>query len=167
MRVLVFAYACEPGEGSEPGAGWAFARMLTRLGDVTVITRANNQGAIEAGLDQIPERDRLRFVYVDLPAWARAWKRGGHGIHLYSVLWQWAALREARTLGPSSRWDLVWHATLANAWLGSVAPLAGSPAVVGPVGGGVTVPLRAFGVLGARGSRLRSSGPACGACADT
>lgn len=149
MRILVFAYACEPGEGSEPGAGWAFVRMLSRLGEVTVVTRANNEEAIHAGLGSIAEGAALRFVYVDLPRWARWWKRGGRGIHLYSFLWQWAALREVKRL--PERWDLVWHATLANVWLGSVAPLAGAPSVVGPVGGGVSVPLRAYGALGFRG----------------
>ena len=52
--------------GSEPGAGWAFARMLASRADVWVVTRANNRGAIEAGLENLPERDRLHFVYVDL-----------------------------------------------------------------------------------------------------
>jgi glycosyltransferase involved in cell wall biosynthesis len=151
MKIVVFAYACEPGSGSEPGAGWAFARMLARTGDTWVLTRSNNREAIERGLAGLPEHDRLRFVYVDLPSWARMWKRGTRGVLLYSVLWQWAALRRARRIEPPEGWDLTWHATLANAWLGSVAPLAGRPAVLGPVGGGVSVPLRAYPALGLRG----------------
>ena len=43
MRVLVFAYACEPDQGSEPGAGWIWSRMLARIGEVWVITRENNR----------------------------------------------------------------------------------------------------------------------------
>ena len=30
MRILAIAYACEPDVGSEPGAGWAWSRMLAR-----------------------------------------------------------------------------------------------------------------------------------------
>ena len=30
-RLLVFAYACEPGRGSEPGAGWGLVRALHAL----------------------------------------------------------------------------------------------------------------------------------------
>jgi glycosyltransferase involved in cell wall biosynthesis len=43
-------------------------------------------------------------------------------------------------LNGGKRFDLVWHLTFANAWLGSLAPLVGSPFVYGPVGGGVSMP---------------------------
>jgi len=151
MRILVFAYACEPGRGSEPGAGWSWARMLAGLGETWVVTRANNREAIEAGLAGLPEADRLRFVYVDLPERARRWKRGRRGIHLYYLLWQLAALRAAREAHRRERFDLVWHLTLANVWFGSVAPLVGPPAVYGPVGGGARVPWRLLPTLGVRG----------------
>src|SRR5918999_3838599 len=98
MRIVVFAYACEPNRGSEPGAGWNLARALAGFGDTWVITRSNNAPVIERAIQSIPERDRLHFVYVDLPSWARFWKRGRHGIHLYYLLWQFAALRKARRL---------------------------------------------------------------------
>ena len=47
IRILAFAYACEPARGSEPGAGWAWARMLARLGETWVITRRDYQDAID------------------------------------------------------------------------------------------------------------------------
>lgn len=141
-RILVFAYACEPAHGSEPGVGWEWARSLAHLGDTTVITRSNNRTAIEAALPEVPERDQLRFLYVDLPAWARFWKRGQRGIRLYYLLWQAAAVRTVRRHFESHSFDLVWHVTLANAWLGSLAPLAGGTFVYGPVGGGVKMPRR-------------------------
>ena len=142
LRLVVFAYACEPGRGSEPGAGWAWARMLASLGDVWVITRANNRDAIEAVLPTVPERESLHFVYVELPSWARTWKKGQRGVRLYYVLWQVAALRVARRLAPRVGADAVWHVTFANAWLGSLAPLVGGPFIWGPVGGGAGMPLR-------------------------
>jgi hypothetical protein len=149
VKVLAFAYACEPGKGSEPGAGWGLARMIAReLGECWVITRANNRQAIEQALPDIPEADRLRFVYVDLPPWARWWKRGQRGIYLYYLLWQVAAVLRARQLVREERFDLVWHLTLANAWLGSLAPLVGGRFVYGPVGGGVGIPWRLAGYLG-------------------
>jgi glycosyltransferase involved in cell wall biosynthesis len=151
LRILAFAYACEPGHGSEPGAGWAWARMLARLGETWVITRANNREVIEAEFGRVPERDRLHFVYVDLPPWARWWKRGQRGVRLYYLLWQMAAVRRARRLDRSLNFELVWHLTLANAWLGSLAPMVGRRFVYGPVGGGVKSPWRLLPVLGARG----------------
>ena len=50
LRVLLIAYACEPGRGSEPGTGWNMAIALSEHHDVTVITRANNREAIECHL---------------------------------------------------------------------------------------------------------------------
>jgi glycosyltransferase involved in cell wall biosynthesis len=151
MKILAFAYACEPDEGSEPGAGWAWSRMLAQLGEAWVITRSNNRAPIEAALEGVPERDKLRFVYVDLPKWSRFWKKGQRGIHLYYLLWQMAALRVARRLHARQRFDLAWHVTMANAWLGSSACLVGPPFVYGPVGGGVSVPFRLLPALGVRG----------------
>jgi glycosyltransferase involved in cell wall biosynthesis len=151
MRILAFAYACEPDRGSEPGAGWLWARMIAGYGDVTVITRANNREVIEAALPGTPERDRLRFVYVDLPHWARFWKRGHRGVHLYYLLWQFAALRAAQRLHRTKRFDLVWHLTFANVWMGSAAALVRAPFVYGPVGGAVKTPWRLLGCLNLRG----------------
>jgi glycosyltransferase involved in cell wall biosynthesis len=152
MRIAVFAYACEPKEGSEPGVGWMWARMLATLGDVWVVTRANNREAIEAGRMDVPERDRLHFLYVDLPPWARFWKRGSRGLHLYYLMWQVAAWRELRRFkireGP---FDIAWHVTLATVWLGSLAPLIASTFVFGPVGGGVNPPRRLLPSLGMKG----------------
>ena len=152
MKILAFAYACEPNKGSEPGAGWLWVRMLARTADVWVLTRANNRSSIEAVLEDIPERGRLHFVYVDLPSWARAWKRGQRGVHVYYMLWQAMALARSRSLRQSEDFDLIWHLTLANAWLGSCAPLAGRTFVYGPVGGGVATPPRLLTALGPRGA---------------
>jgi glycosyltransferase involved in cell wall biosynthesis len=151
VRILAFAYACEPDRGSEPGAGWSLARILARMGDTWVVTRSNNRAAIDAGLPGVPERDRLHFLYVDLPPHLRRWKRGRRGIHLYYLLWQLAALQAARRLHRELGFDLVWHLTLANVWFGSVAPLVGPPVIYGPVGGGARVPWRLLPVLGPRG----------------
>lgn len=136
MRILAIAYACEPDKGSEPGAGWAWSRMLARMGETWVITRSNNRESIERALVSLPVDERPRFAYVDLPDWARAWKRGQRGIRAYYLLWQIAALRTARRMQKRRRFDIVWHLTLTNIWLGSVGGLVGSPFVYGPMGGG-------------------------------
>ena len=135
MRILAFAYACEPGRGSEPGAGWAWARMLARQGETWVITRRDYEASIEQALQSVPERANLKFAYVELPENVRSWQRGLRGLRVYYLLWQIAALKEARRLRRSVRFDVVWHLTWANAWYGTLAALAGRPFVYGPVGG--------------------------------
>ena len=148
-RVLVSAYACEPGKGSEPGAGWLWALAASRTSDVWVLTRANNRPAIEA--DPASASPSLHFVYVDLPRWARAWKRPGRGIRLYSALWQLAARREARRLHERELFDVVHHVTFANLWLPALACAVEAPFVLGPVGGGQRVARAHYPALGARG----------------
>ena len=151
IRIIVVAYACAPDEGSEPGAGWMWARALARLGEVTVVTRANNRGLIESKLSHTPERDSMQFIYVDLPPWARRWKKGRRGIHLYYGVWLLLAAREGRKESRKRRFDFVWHLTLANIWFGTSAGLIGAPLVYGPVGGGVGAPWRLLQSLGTRG----------------
>ena len=46
-RVLISAYACEPGKGSEPGVGWNWVKQISRFYETFVITRSNNKEAIE------------------------------------------------------------------------------------------------------------------------
>lgn len=141
MRVLVSAYACEPGRGSEPGVGWNWARELAAEHEVWVLTRANNRERIEAELQRRPHPP-MRFLYVDLPQWIRRWKRGQRGIHLYAYGWQVAARRVARDAHRRHRFELVHHITFASAFTPALTWLPGVPFVWGPVGGGVRVPWR-------------------------
>ena len=140
MKILLSAYACEPGKGSEPGIGWNWALGLARAGhEVWVLTRANNRPAIERALAAIAPMS-LHFVYYDLPAWARWWKRGGRGVRTYYLLWQWGAYRQARRLCRAIRFDLVHHLTFGVFRHPSFMGRLGLPFVFGPVGGGETAP---------------------------
>jgi glycosyltransferase involved in cell wall biosynthesis len=126
--------------------------MLARIADVWVVTRENNQRAIEAALPQVPEREHLRFVYVDLPERLRFWKRGHRRARLYYLIWQAMMVREARRIDSEVGFDVVWHLTMSTVWLGSLAPLLRKPFVFGPVGGGVGTPWRLVAALGAKGT---------------
>src|SRR4051794_24932455 len=110
MKVLVNAYACEPDKGSEPGAGWAWVRAIAKQHEVWLLTRANNQASIEAALTSEPTL-RIHARYLDLPSWARKWKRGQRGVHVYYLLWQSLARREARALQRAIGFDLAHHVT--------------------------------------------------------
>jgi hypothetical protein len=100
---------------------------LFEAADLTVrrSSDVDYRASIERELRSMPERDRLSFVYVDLPDRVRSWQRGDRWLRSYYLPWQIAALREARRLQRSVRFDVVWHLTWANAWYGSLAALAG------------------------------------------
>jgi glycosyltransferase involved in cell wall biosynthesis len=139
LKVLISAYACEPGRGSEPGVGWNMAREVADHHEVWVLTRANNRLMIEAELARSPVPG-LSFIYYDLPPWARWWKRGKRGIQLYYQLWQVGAYGVARRLHHKVGFDLIHHVTFVNYWKPSLLSLTGIPFMWGPVGGGESAP---------------------------
>lgn len=104
LKILLSAYACEPGKGSEPGVGWNWALSLARRGhQVWVLTRSNNRAAIEQAVAEgkQPELVKLNWLYYDVPKWASWWKKGGRGVHLYYFLWQWGAYLFAKKIHQS------------------------------------------------------------------
>jgi O-antigen/teichoic acid export membrane protein len=157
-RIVAFAYACEPERGSEPGAGWMWARLLADLGDVWILTRTRHRPGIEAGLAQAPERERMHFIFIDLPLETRLAKRRKRApraaiwSYFHYFAWQIVASRRARSLRSRLRFDLAWHLTFASAWMGSLAPRAADTFIYGPVGGGVAIPWRLLPSTGFAGT---------------
>ncbi|GIX50468.1 MAG: hypothetical protein KatS3mg132_662 [Limisphaera sp.] len=143
-KVLMSAYACEPGRGSEPEVGWRWATEMARYHDVTVVTRANNRSVIEAALASMPP-PHPGFLYYDPPApWVR-WKGRGVPVSVFYALWQWGVQRKvAPMLGG---FDLVHHVTFNSFRQPGYWWQRQPPVVLGPLGGGQICPwafLRGF-----------------------
>lgn len=150
-RILVGAYACEPGKGSEPGAGWAWVRALAIDNDVVVLTRANNRPAIEAAADPAMGTS-LVFEYLDLAPWLLRLKKRGLPAQAYYFAWQRAAATVARRLHAREPFDVVHHLTWASDWLPAGVLAAPAPQRLwGPVGGSTYAPLSVWPALGGRG----------------
>ena len=116
-----------------------WATELAALGhEIWVITREANREAIERESPKV-QRPKLHFVYFDLPAWVRRWKRRGRGVHWYYALWQLGAFLVARRL-KAYRFDCVQHVTFVGLRAPSLMGLLGVPFVLGPVSGGECVP---------------------------
>lgn len=155
LRILLSAYACEPGKGSEPGVGWNWALTLARRGhSVWVLTRSNNRGTIEPEQRRLDleVQARLRFIYYDPPRWLGGWKKGGRGVRLYYLLWQWGAYRVARREHERLAFDRVHHVTFASVRQPSFMGRLGIPFIFGPVGGGEHAPWRLRTGFGWKGS---------------
>jgi len=165
LKVLISAYACEPGKGSEPGVGWNVVIEAARRHDVWAITRANNRPAIEAQLarDPIPT---LHMVYYDLPHWACWWKRGARGGRLYYYLWQLALYSVVRRLYRSIRFDVTHHVTFVKYWAPTPLPLLPAPFLWGPVGGGESAPKSLQADCGWRGRLNEAVRSAVRRCAE-
>ncbi len=139
LKVIICAYACEPNKGSEPGVGWEYAKRLAKWGDVWVVTRANNREVICNELLKHPV-ENLHFVFLDLPKWARFWKVGERGMHLYYFLWQVLLLKKVIYLHNAHQFDIFHHLTFGNIWLPTFVPLIDIPFIWGPIGGGEKIP---------------------------
>ena len=150
MKVLISAYACEPNKGSEPGVGWNWVKQIARFNEVWTITRANNREPIEQVLEKEPMLN-VHWVYFDLPRWARFWKKGQRGVHVYYYLWQIGTYFVAKRLHQRVGFDLVHHVTFVNYWLPSFLVLLPVPFIWGPVGGGESAPKVFYKTFGWRG----------------
>lgn len=157
LRVLMSAFACYPGAGSEPAVGWNHAVGLAASHDVWVLTYAGWRERVEAHLAAHPVPG-LHVVYVAVPFESRRHLREGthrSGIaeQLHYLLWQAAARRVARRLHRRVGFDLAHHVTFVKYWTPTAVDALGIPFVWGTVGGGESTPDAFYGALGPEGVR--------------
>jgi glycosyltransferase involved in cell wall biosynthesis len=140
LHILISAYACDPGRGSEPGVGWSWISGLSALCRVSAITRSSNRRAIEARLEREPLLG-VRFYYQDLPSAFRVLKMNLVGEYLYYVFWQYLAYLLARRIHSADPFDLVHHVTYSSLPAPVFMQRLPVPFIFGPVAGGETMPL--------------------------
>lgn len=143
-RLLVIAYACEPGRGSEWGISWAFVSEWAKTQEVWVIAHEDNRAGMEAFLSKNPPPHPINVTYVKLPGWL-AWMRNSAysllNIHYY--FWQWAAGQEAKRLHDRVKFDIVQHISFSRWWMASAGAALvsrGVKFVFGPCVGGEQMP---------------------------
>ena len=140
-KVLISAYACEPGKGSEPEVGWQWVLQMARYYDVTVLTRENNRDGIEAGIKLLRGRQPLpKCVSHDREPFLLTLKKRMKAVKIYYILWQKSARAVIAQLHKVHRYDLMHHVTFA----GFRYPIAiwghGVPCIWGPIGGIESIP---------------------------
>ena len=150
-KVLLSAYACRPGAGSEPGVGWNYAQRVARHHRVWVLTRADNAPSIEGWLKEHPTPN-LQFAYHDVPRWVHKLFPGNAGNQIRYYIWQAGLLKTARKLHESvGGFDVAQHVTYVRYWTPSRLVNLPVPFVWGPVGGAESAPPAFKGGLGLRG----------------
>lgn len=154
MRVLISAYACEPGKGSEGEVGLRIALVAASVHEVWVVTRENNLRSLENFLQDHPQRDRIHLIGLDVGGHAKRFKRRGGllGLHWYYDKWQRRLEEVAVSLDAQLDFDVVHHATFATYWTRTGVSAVNKPFVWGPVGGGVKPPARLLTVMGLKGA---------------
>lgn len=150
MKILLSAYHCEAGRGSEYGIGWGWAEQAARFHEVWVLTLADHRPAIERSLLECP-LPNAHFVYLGLPKCTKHFRNGGVGATVCYYAWQIAAYFVARRLHRRNAFDIVHHVTYVCYWRPTFLALLPSPFVWGPVGGGESAPRsfrKSFGLRG-------------------
>jgi glycosyltransferase involved in cell wall biosynthesis len=150
LKVLIAAYACRPDKGSEPGVGWNMARELATHHEVWVLTRVNNQSAIDAELEKNP-LPSLHIIYNDVPQPLRWWKQEHWEIHLHYYFWQMSAYATACKLHREINFDIVHHVTYGRYCDPSFLAFMKVPFVWGPVGGAESAPTAFWPEFGLKG----------------
>lgn len=139
MKVLLSAYWCEPGKGSEVGIGWNIAWQVARFHDAWVLTQRDGRQGIEAALAS-EALAKVRVVYLDLPRWAQFLRERRWGCQFHYYVWQLASYFVGWRLHRKVGFDLVHHVTLGKYWMPSFLALLPVPFLWGPVGGGESAP---------------------------
>jgi glycosyltransferase involved in cell wall biosynthesis len=134
-RVLLSAYACDPDEGSESGAGWAVLTAIAEIADeVVVVTRHGNAPRLEIQAQHLPATVRVLRVATPFDNSGKTYRR--------YLSWIWAASPIIRRESESAQ--IFHHATFASDWM--IPPVLRGLArrtrfVWGPAGGNTYPPL--------------------------
>ncbi len=152
-RLLVFAHACGPDAGSEPGAGWGMVMAMAEIADLIVLTGSARIADIRKW-ETAHRRPNLEFVEVPDHISGRLlrWHRIPH--FLQNQIWLRKARKRALVIVAAERIDAVSHVTLSAYWMPTPAVALGLPSIWGPVGGAVTTPRTLWPLLG-RGGALQ------------
>jgi glycosyltransferase involved in cell wall biosynthesis len=150
LKILAVSYLCEPGRGSERGAGWGMVRALGTHGRCTVVTAPESAGAIRRW-NAVNSTDAVNVLEIHEPPLSSLMKRTRVGEFLVYLGWQRRALRTLRKLPLTGRFDVACHASLSAYWLPAMATSLGIPSIWGPVGGAVVTPRGLWPLLGRRG----------------
>ncbi len=135
--VLVSAYSCCPGRGSEPRCGWNYVlQYAQRFERVILVTSIEDWRTVERELGRLGV-ENVKIVAVALPFGQEKLRTSPvGGIHLHYLLWQRKARRAIDAL--TDPIDLAHHVTYGSLQFGSALHNLDCPIFFGPVGGGQT-----------------------------
>lgn len=162
LRIAIIGHACSPGEGSEPGFTWNWAKYLAEQHDVTafVFPHPVYRPKMEAYQWEVPPAQRPRFIYVQL-AGLDPWNPlvGEKNLRLHYGLWQRQVLQELIAQHQRQPFDVAHHVSWGSLNQPPLIWKAPIPFVWGPIGGGQTWPAAFYRYAPRNGltERLRSA----------
>jgi len=150
LRILVSAYACSPGRGSEPGMGWNFVLGLSRFHEVHVIAeKLKWEKPVTEFLEQHPDlAGNLKFYFIEKKRNKLLRKIWPPSYYWYYRAWQKEAYRLAVELDAREHFDLVHQLNMVGYREPGYLWKMAKPFVWGPIGGLENSPWRFLPSLG-------------------
>ena len=139
-KILMSAYACEPGAGSEYGVGWMVPTTMARKypeQQFYVLTRSRCREKIEKVLASDPTLANLHFLFYDIPSWMfyKNEMKSNWGEQFNYLLWQLLSRKYVRKMHKTLHIDLFHHLTFNQYRTPSPGFWLDIPFVMGPIGG--------------------------------
>lgn len=89
LKILINAYACSPGKGSEPGMAWNWVSNLAKYCEVFVITGAHSRDKIEEAVSALDQRENMHFYYNPVSERVRKMCRNQGDWRFYKYYREW------------------------------------------------------------------------------
>ncbi|MDN0048984.1 glycosyltransferase [Bacteroides gallinaceum] len=100
LSILINAYACSPGMGSEPGMAWNWCVNLAKHCELHIITEGEFRDKIEATIPTLPQGKNMHFYYNPVSEEIRkmCWNQGDWRFYKYYKEWQWKTYKMAEDI---------------------------------------------------------------------
>ena len=139
LKVLINAYACSPGMGSEPGMAWNWVKNLAKFCELYIITEGEFREKIEAVVPTLVQGGNMHFYYNPVSDEIRkmCWNQGDWRFYKYYRQWQWKTYLMAKDICEKERIDVLHQLNMIGfrepGYLWKLSKENGVPFVWGPV----------------------------------
>ena len=141
MKILINAYACSPGMGSEPGMAWNWVSNLAKFCELYIITEGEFRDRIEEVVPTLEQGKNMHFYYNPVSEEIRkmCWNQGDWRFYKYYKEWQWKTYLMAKDICKDEKIDVLHQLNMIGfrepGYLWKLSQENGVPFVWGPIGG--------------------------------
>lgn len=139
MKILINAYACSPGMGSEPGMAWNWVSNLAKSCELHIITEGEFREKIETVVPTLEQGGNMHFYYNPVSEEIRkmCWNQGDWRFYKYYREWQWKTYLMAKDICQKEHIDILHQLNMIGfrepGYLWKLSEENGVPFVWGPV----------------------------------
>ena len=139
IKILINAYACSPGMGSEPGMAWNWVSNLAKFCELYIITEGEFREKIEAVVPTLEQGENMHFYYNPVSEEIRkmCWNQGDWRFYKYYREWQWKTYLMAKDICSKEQIDILHQLNMIGfrepGYLWQLSKENGVPFVWGPV----------------------------------